>query len=62
MGQVFDLAGHGSFEYEQRGFETAVGGILKNKIKCLAQWGKQGNRETEARVVLTICQMYGLLR
>ena len=30
MGQVFDLAGHGSFEYEQRGFETAVGGILKS--------------------------------
>ena len=42
MGQVFDLAGHGSFEYEQRGFETAVDGILNNKVfGTTAQRGKE---------------------
>jgi len=57
MGQVFDLAGHGSFEYEQRGFETAVDGILNNKVfgtTAQTRKGRQFGLGIEARVVPTI--------
>ncbi len=59
MGQVFDLAGHGTLEYEQRGFETAV-----KKEFGTEQKPKKGQigLQIEARVVVTIYEMDGLLR
>ena len=65
MGQVFDLAGHGTFEHEQRGFETAVNGIINQKkefdTKQKQEKGPFG-LQIEARVVVKIFQMDGLLR
>lgn len=65
MGQVFDLAGHSTFEHEQRGFETAVRGIItKKKEFDTKEKQKKGQfwLQTEGRVVVKIYQMDGLLR
>ena len=59
MGQIFDLAGHGTLECEQQGFETAV---IKEFGTMQKPKKQQIGLQIEARVVVRIYEMDGLLR